>query len=223
MMRWLVLVLLLLLGVGIAIFFVMNESPVAPWSTPSTPPSPSVGAAAAASVEGPGKKDLKPSLSLDTLSEPPKEQSVEAFDSKTMGAIQVNVANKDPVDSFDVLRDGKRAFQGDPKLLNSTLELAPGTYVVDVNRTQRTVTIEPGKETVLWTGELVEGNPSTMAWYAMLGDTKLTSSGVEPLLNKVIALFPGTYKVFVDTSLTGPDKNLGDSKVEAGRKTVCHH
>jgi len=57
-----------------------------------------------------------------------------------------------------------------PKLLNTTLELAPGTYVVDVNKTQRKVTVEAGKKTVLWAGELVvEGKPATMAWYAMQG------------------------------------------------------
>ncbi len=155
---------------------------------------------------------------------PPKEETVEAYDSKTKGAIQVNVDDKNPTESFDVLQNGKRAFEGPPKLLNNTLELAPGTYVVEVNKTQRKVTIEAGKKTILWTGELVvEGKPATMAWYAMDGKVKLTSSGVEPLLNKAIPLFAGTYKVFVDTSLTGEDTSLGEAKVVAGQKTVLKH
>ena len=156
--------------------------------------------------------------------EAPKEETVEAYDSKTKGAIQVKVDNKKSTDWFDVLQDGKSVFKGAPKLLNNTLELSPGAYVVDVNRTQRKVTIVAGKKTILWTGELlVEGKPSTTAWYAMQGKEKLTSTGVEPLLNKAIALFPGTYTVFVDTSLTGKDKGLGEAEVKAGRKTVLQH
>lgn len=157
-------------------------------------------------------------------SEAPKEETEEPYDSKTKGAIQVKVDNKDSTDSFDVLQNGKRAFDGNPKILNGTLELAPGAYVVDVNRTQRKVTIAAGKKTILWTGELVvEGKPSTTAWYAMQGKEKLTSSGVEPLLNRASPLFPGTYTVFVDTSLTGKDKDLGQAEVKVGRKTVLKH
>ena len=51
-----------------------------------------------------------------------------------------------PVDWFDVLQNGKRPYSGSPRLLNSTLELAPGTYMVEVNRTKRKVTIEAGKK-----------------------------------------------------------------------------
>jgi hypothetical protein len=156
--------------------------------------------------------------------EAPKEETVEAYDSKTKGAILVKVDQKDPTDWFDVLQNGKRVFEGAPKLLNNSVELAPGTYVVDVNKTQRKVTIEAGKKTILWTGELVvEGKPLTMAWYAMKDKQKLTSTGVEPLLNRASPLFPGTYTVFVDTSLTGQDKSLGEAKVMAGRKTVLKH
>jgi hypothetical protein len=164
------------------------------------------------------------SVDKEKTAESLKDESVVAYDSKTKGALQVNVDQKDPVDSFDVLQDGKRIGNGNPKILNGTVELAPGVYVVDVNRTQRKVTIEAGKKTILWTGELVvEGKPSTMAWYAMKGKVKLTSTGVEPLLNRASPLFPGTYTVFVDTSLTGQDKSLGEAQVKAGRKTVLKH
>jgi len=156
--------------------------------------------------------------------EGPKEETVEAYDSRTKGALSVRVDQKEPKASFDVLQDGKRVFEGAPKLLNATLELPPGAYVVDVNKTQRKVTVVAGKKTILWTGELlVEGKPETMAWYAVEGKVTLTSSGVEPLLNTAIPLFPGTYGVFADTSLTGQDKSLGKAEVKAGRKTVLKH
>lgn len=149
-----------------------------------------------------------------------KEETVEPYDSKTKGALQVNVADKDTTHSFDVLKGGKSVL-GNRRLLNGTVALAPGTYAVDVNKTQRTVSIEAGKKTILWAGELVvEGQPASMAWYALQGKVKLTSSGVEPLLNKALPLFAGTYTVFVDTSLTGQDRSLGEAEVKAGRKTV---
>lgn len=149
-----------------------------------------------------------------------KEETVEPYDSKTKGAIQVNVDDKDSTHSFDVLKDGKSVLVN-RKLLNGTVELTPGAYEVDVNKTQRKVAVEAGKKTILWTGELVvEGKPETMAWYALQGQVKLTSSGVEPLLNRAIPLFAGKYTVYVDTSLTGKDMSLGEAEVKVGRKTV---
>ena len=59
--------------------------------------------------------------------EAPKEDSVVAYDSKTHGALQVKSVGAQPVDFFDVLQNGKRAFAGNPKLLNSTLELEGDT------------------------------------------------------------------------------------------------
>jgi hypothetical protein len=85
--------------------------------------------------------------------EAPKEESVVAYDSKTHGALEVKTLTTS--DWFDVFKDGKRAISGNPPRLNSMIELAAGAYVVDVNRTQRKVTIETGKKVILWTGELV--------------------------------------------------------------------
>src|SRR5439155_1260197 len=78
--------------------------------------------------------------------EAPKEESTVAHDSKTRGALQVKSVGARPSDWFDVLQNGKRAIPGNPTLLNGTVELAPGTYIVEVNRTQRKVTIAVGKK-----------------------------------------------------------------------------
>jgi hypothetical protein len=153
----------------------------------------------------------------------PKEVSVVAYSSKTHGAVEVRSVEEKTRDYFDVLKNGKRAFTGNPKLLNNTVELAPGTYLVDVNRTQRKVTIEAGKKTILWTGELlVEGDLATAFWYPMQGKERRLSAN-PPLLNKSRALFPGTYTVFVHVSAGMDDKNLGDTVVKAGQKTVLRH
>lgn len=150
----------------------------------------------------------------------PGEDTVVAYGDAARGALEVKSISAEPVDWYDVLRDGKRAFDGNPKLLNTTLELAPGTYVVDVNRTQREVTIEPGKKAILWTGELVvEGEPSHAYWYPMQGNERRLSSH-PALLNSARALFPGTYTVFVYESITTGDERLGDAEVKAGQKTV---
>jgi hypothetical protein len=150
----------------------------------------------------------------------PKEESVVAYDSKTHGALQVMTANDKPRDWFDVLKDDKRAISGNPPLLGSTIELAPGAYVVEVNRTRRNVTIEAGKKTVLWTGELVvEGKGAD--WYVPYQgkDRKLVSN--PPILNTPTALFAGTYtvKVHVNTE----EKKLADAEVQPGKKTVLKH
>src|SRR5262245_28092431 len=88
----------------------------------------------------------------DKPADAPKEESDVPYDSKTHGALQVKSVSDKPTDWFDVLQNGKRAYSGNPKLLNSTVELAPGTYDVDVNRTRRKVTIDAGKKTILQTG-----------------------------------------------------------------------
>src|SRR5689334_1231368 len=90
----------------------------------------------------------------DKLAGPAKAESVAPHDSTTHGALQVRSVSEKPSDWFSVLRDGKQAVPGNP-LLGSTVELAPGSYIVSVNRTQRKVTIRAGKKTVLLTGELV--------------------------------------------------------------------
>ncbi|HEY8504497.1 MAG TPA: hypothetical protein VIL46_07935 [Gemmataceae bacterium] len=153
----------------------------------------------------------------------PKEQSVVPYDSKTHGALRVTGIGKQAGDYFEVLRDGKPAYPGSPPLLNNTLELAPGTYVVDVNRTRRGVTIEAGRKTVLRTGELVvEGAPATAYWYPVRGKERKLASN-PPLLNRGRALFPGTYTVFVHVDVTTGDKNLGTASVKPGRRTVLKH
>src|SRR5262245_65703794 len=78
-----------------------------------------------------------------------KEESVAAYDSKTRGALQVKTVSERTSEWFVVEQNGKAAYPAAPPLLNGTLELAPGEYLVSVNRTQRKVTIEAGKKTTL--------------------------------------------------------------------------
>lgn len=148
-----------------------------------------------------------------------QEQSVVPYAHAELGALQVNSINARPVDWFDVLQNGKRAFTDNPPLLNSSIELPPGAYVVDVNRTQRQVTIERGKKSILWTGDLVvKGEPSHAFWYPMQGGERKLSSNPS-LFNSPRALFPGTYKVFVYVSVTTGDEMLEDAEVKAAKKT----
>lgn len=173
-----------------------------------------------AAVEAPGVAE--PS-GVPDASEAVEAEGTVAYQSETNGAVQVNSVSANPVDYFDVLRDGERAFAGNPRLLGGAVEVPPGTYVVDVNRTRRSVTVEAGKKTILWTGDLVvRGEPETAYWYPMQGGER-TLSANPALLNKARALFPGTYTVFVHTSVAVPDRNLGAAEVEAGKTTVLEH
>ena len=152
--------------------------------------------------------------------EAPKEETVEAYDSATKGAIQVKVDNKKPSDSFTVLQNGKRAVSDQP-LLNSTVELAPGAYVVIVNRTERKVTIEAGKKTILLTGEVVvEAKKGTPGWYTPFQGKEAKVANAPPLLNSPMALFAGKYTVFYRESGIVEPEDLGEAEVKAGRKTV---
>lgn len=155
--------------------------------------------------------------------EPVEPESVVAYESGTHGAVEVQTVSDSPVDYFDVLQDGERAFDGNPRLLGNSVELPPGTYVVDVNRTQRTVSVEAGKKIVLRTGDLiVRGQPESAYWYPLQGEVR-TLSANPPLLNRARAFFPGTYTVLVHTSVGVADRNLGAAEVVAGRTTVLEH
>lgn len=159
----------------------------------------------------------------DQPADAPKEDRVVAHDSTTQGALQVMSVSDDPGDWFDVLQNGERALAGSPTRLNGTVELAPGTYDVVVNRTRRTVTLRAGEKTILWTGELmVEGQPEGAYWYPMQGDERRLAANPPPL-NGARAFFPGTYTVFVHAGVGAPDENLGAAEVEAGRRTVLPH
>jgi hypothetical protein len=149
-----------------------------------------------------------------------QEKSVVDYDSKTHGALQVKSASKNPGDWFDVLQNGKRAFKGPEPLLNSTLELAPGAYVVVVNRTQRKVNIEARKKTILLTGDLsVESKREGTFWVPKQGkETRLASN--PPIVNRSVALFPGTYNAYINVGAGTDVKNLGAAEVKPGKKTV---
>ncbi len=147
-------------------------------------------------------------------------ESAAALPSDPAGTLEVKSPAADPSDWFDVLQAGKRAFPGNPPRLNNTLDLPPGTYEVDVNKTRRTVTIAAGEKTELWTGELiVEGQPDSAYWYPMLGEERKLALN-PPLLNRSRALFPGSYHVFVHTGVGTPDHDLGSAEVKPGETTV---
>lgn len=154
-------------------------------------------------------------LVADDKKETP-EKTVEAYDSKTRGAVQVKGETKE---WFTVLKGGKVLGQV-PRLLNGTEELEPGEYEVQVNKTARTVMVEPGKKVVLLTGTLeVEGEG--LYYYPLVGkERKVAANANNPALGRPIALFPGTYAVEVNHKLRKTVRLADEVKVEAGKKTV---
>jgi hypothetical protein len=162
-------------------------------------------------------------LAESAPAEVPGQDREVPYESTTHGALQVMSVRDDPTDWFDVFQGGERAFDGNPRLLGSTLELLPGTYDVDVNRTRRQVTIAAGRRTIVWTGELrVEGEPSGAYWYPMQGSEQMLSSNPSTL-GSSRDFFPGTYTVFVHVSVGVPDANLGEAEVRAGQTTLLRH
>ena len=148
-----------------------------------------------------------------------RSDSVAAYESTSNGALQVmSVSN--PVHWFEVYRDSTRVLSGNPPLLNSTVELAPGDYAVDVNRTRRPVTIVAGRKTILWTGELVvAGGGTSDFWYPVQnGERRVISN--PPLVGAPVPLFPGSYTALVQGSVTMPMDTLGPAEVTAGQTTT---
>jgi hypothetical protein len=151
----------------------------------------------------------------------PKEETVSPYDSTTDGALEVKAVSANPSDWFMVLQNGKQlAPLGKPKL-DSTVELAPGTYVVRVNRTERKVTIQAGKKTTLLAGELVvEAKKGTKGWYTPYQGKEAMLADNPPLLNSPIALFAGKYRVTYREGGASAPQALGEAQVKAGQKTV---
>jgi len=158
------------------------------------------------------KKDKAPPA------EPPQESSVVPHDSKTRGAVEVRTLTDKTGQWFRVVKGDKSAVPGSPKLLNSTIELEPGEYVVAVNKTERKVTVEAGKKAVLWTGEVVvEAEKGRGYFYAPFQGKEKKLDGVEPVVNRPTSLFAGTYAV----KFWGKQsKDLGDAEVKPGQQTV---
>jgi len=154
----------------------------------------------------------------DKPAEPPRELSFVAHDSTTRGALQVRAVSEKTSEWFRVMKGGKDALPGAPPLLNKTVELDPGEYVVRVNKTERTVTVEAGKKAVLWTGELVvEGETGRGDFYAPFQGKDKKLAAAEPLVNKPTALFAGTYAVKFWGKET---RDLGEAEVKPGQRTV---
>jgi hypothetical protein len=146
----------------------------------------------------------------------PKEESVEPFDSRTTGAVELKGDTKD---WYEVLKDGKRAYSGAPPLLNNMVELSPGEYEVAINKTTRPIKIEKGKKLVLLTGALVvEGRKAN--FYAPYQGTERKVSANPRKLNTPMSLLPDTYRVELNVDVNRQVVLSDGVKVVAGKKTV---
>lgn len=152
--------------------------------------------------------------------EAPKEQTVVDYDSKTHGAVQVKSASEKPGDSFNVLPQGEKDFLGAPEILDGTRVLAPGTYTIVVNRTRRTVKIEAGKKTILLTGDLMVESKRKGTIWAPRQEKEFKYASNPPVVNTRIALFAGTYEVYINVGDTIDLKEFGKAEVKVGEKTV---
>lgn len=148
-----------------------------------------------------------------------KEESDVPYDSKTQGALQVKSINEKTSDWFTVTRDGRDVARN--RLLNATVKLAPGTYMVSVNRAERKVTIQVGRKTILLTGELiVEAPKGTPGWYTPYQGKQAMLSANPPLVNSPVDLFAGKYKVVYKAGGVSDPVDLGEAEVKPGRKTI---
>ena len=151
----------------------------------------------------------------------PKEEEVSDYNSTTSGALEVKSVSDKPVDWFAVYQNKKQLSPPGNTRLNSTVELAPGTYVIRVNKTERKVTIPAGKKVTLLTGDLVvEAPKGTPGWFIPHRGKQVVLARNPSLLNNPVALFAGKYAVTYKEGGVSPEEKLGDAEVRPGRKTV---
>jgi hypothetical protein len=151
----------------------------------------------------------------------PKEETVAAYDSATHGALHVKAASAKSTEWFMAFQNDKQLAPPGKPALNTTVELAPGSYVVHVNRTQRKVTIQVGKQTTLLAGELVvEAKKGTPGWYTPFQGKEAMLADNPPVLNSPIALFAGKYRVSYREGGTSKPQDMGEAEVKAGQTTV---
>ena len=157
----------------------------------------------------------------DPKKDAPKEEEVSDYKSTTNGALEVKSVSDKPADWFAVVQDKKQLSPPGNRRLNSTVELAPGTYVVRVNKTERKVTIEAGKKVTLLTGDLVVEAPrGTPGWFTPYRGKQVMLARNPPTMNNPVALFAGKYAVTYREGGVSPEEKLGDAEVRPGRKTV---
>src|SRR5688572_28257434 len=93
------------------------------------------------------------------------EMTTTSHSNASLGALQSSGDTKDCV----MISKGGKANPGNPPLLNATIELEPGEYVLDLNKTTRTVTLSAGKKIVLASGSVVVTKKGAGFWVPMQG------------------------------------------------------
>lgn len=109
------------------------------------------------------------------------------------GALQVT---GDTQDILLISKDGKR-LPGNPPLLKETIELDPGSYLVDLNKTTRNVTLQAGKKVILRSGSIVVTKKDAGFWFPKQGEVNRFNSN-PPASGSALSLFPGVYDVYVN-------------------------
>jgi hypothetical protein len=134
-----------------------------------------------------------------------------------LGALQVTGDTRDFV--LITSKAGK-AYGGNPPLLGETIELEPGEYVVDLNKTTRTVTLGAGKKVVLASGSVLVTKKGAGFWFPMQGDENRYATN-PPNSGAAISLFPGTFDIYVN-EFPNNNKVAEGVKVVAGRRVTLN-
>jgi hypothetical protein len=132
------------------------------------------------------------------------------------GALQVT---GDTRDMLLISKEGKR-IPGNPPLLKETIELDPGVYVVNLNKSIRTVTIQPGKKVILRSGSILVTKKGAAFWFPKQGDENRYTSN-PPTSGSALSLFPGVYDVYVNI-FPNNEKVAEGVKVSPGERVTLN-
>jgi hypothetical protein len=132
------------------------------------------------------------------------------------GALEVT---GDTRDMLLISKDGKR-LPGNPPLLKETIELDPGDYLVDLNKTTRNVKIRAGKKLILRSGSIVVTKKDAGFWFPKKGGENLYATN-PPASGAALSLFPGVYDVYVNV-FPNNEKVAEGVKVTPGQRVTLN-
>ncbi|QTA84180.1 Uncharacterized protein dnm_001740 [Desulfonema magnum] len=147
------------------------------------------------------------------VNETSQQIAVESGEKTVLTAGSISVSGTGTDDFYVYNTEGK---QLDYTKTNGEVEVFPGTYVVRVNKTKQTATVQAGEKRTLAAGRLTVLSPGEApsyfgpSYYVYDSDgNKLDSSS----LNGEIELFPGSYRVLLNDTAQ-------NASVQAGEETV---
>ncbi len=155
-----------------------------------------------------------------SLNDTRQTATVQGSEKVTLEAGRFIVSGTTPASTLYYVYDSE-GRQLDSTYVNRETELFPGSYIVSLNDTTQTASIQAGEETLLVSGTLSVSSLSTTGNTTFYVYDDARNELDHAVTNKEVELFPGTYAVSLnDTRATATVQPGEKTVVEAGTVSV---